>query len=296
MRSEKKILLAFLLNFIFSILECIGGIMTGSVAIVSDAVHDFGDSLSIGTSFLLEKISRKKPDEKYTFGYYRYSVLGSVLQSVILLSGSLLVIYRSVERFFHPAPINYDGMILIGVVGFIVNFAAAYFTKGEGSLNQKAINLHMLEDVLGWAIVLIGACIMRFTNWCFLDPILSIGLAIFILLHVLKSLQSVLNIFLEKTPRGIYLGNIKERLLSLDGVLDVHHLHVWSMDGYKNAATMHIVTDGDIPAIKKKVKEELKTFDISHVTVEVETEGEICDDIHCEASHSHTGCHHHHHH
>lgn len=300
MKTEKNIFIAFILNLCFSVFELFGGIFTGSVAIVSDSIHDLGDALSIGISFAFEKISHKNPDGKHTFGYYRYSVLGSVIQSVILLCGSVLVIYNAVERIIHPEKINYNGMIIIAVFGFIINFFAAYFTSGEGSLNQKAINLHMLEDVLGWAIVLIGAIVMRFTNWYYIDAILSILLAIFILVNSLKSLKTVLDIFLEKTPEDINYDKIKEHLLSIEGVCDIHHLHIWSMDGYSHGATLHVVTDSDFYIIKSKIKEELSEHGISHATVECEKPDEKCDDIDCnvnnhchDSSHSH---HHHHHH
>ena len=296
MKTDKKIFLAFCLNLIFSIVEFIGGAITGSVAVISDSIHDFGDSLSIGISFIFEKLSHKKPDEAHTFGYYRYSVLGSVIQSVILSCGSIIVIYNAVLRIITPQPINYNGMITIAIIGFVINFIAAYFTSGEGSLNQKAINLHMLEDVLGWAIVLIGAVVMKFTNWYYLDALLSIALAVFILINSLKSLKAVLDIFLEKTPNGVSLNEIKEHLLSIDGVVDIHHLHIWSMDGYKNGATLHVVTDGDISIIKKSVKDELSEHGITHSTVECELPDEDCHDALCSAGDTVHHHHHHHHH
>ena len=297
MKSDKKILTAFLLNLFFSIIEFIGGILTGSIAIISDSIHDLGDSLSIGTSYIFERISLKKPDEKYTYGYYRYSVLGSVIQSVILLFGSALVIYNAVNRLINPVPINYNGMIIFAIVGCVVNFIAAYATHGGESLNQKAINLHMLEDVLGWAIVLVGAVVMRFTNWYFLDSVLSIALAIFIIINAMKGLKTVLDIFLEKTPANISVSEITEHLEHIEGVKEIHHFHVWSMDGYKNAATLHVVTDADFSKIKLEIKEELEEHGISHATVECERVNEHCHDAHCEPSaHHHEHGHHRHHH
>lgn len=295
MKSDKKILTAFCLNLFFCIVEFIGGIFTGSIAILSDSIHDLGDSLSIGMSYIFERISRKKPNKKYTYGYYRYSVLGSVIQSVILLFGSALVVYNAINRLINPVPINYNGMIIFAIVGCAVNFIAAYATHGGESLNQKAINLHMLEDVLTWAIVLVGAIVMRFTNWQFLDPVLSIGLAVFIIASSLKSLKTVLDIFLEKTPANIDLTEITEHLESIGGVEEVHHFHVWSMDGYRNSATLHVVTDADFSVIKEKIKEELEEHGISHSTVECEKVGEHCHDTHCEPSvHNHEHGHHHH--
>ena len=296
MKSDKKILIAFCLNLFFSVFEFIGGAITGSIAIISDSIHDLGDSISIGASFIFEKISGKKPDDKYTYGYYRYSVLGSVVQSVILLSGSVMVGYKAILRLINPTTINYNGMIIFGIIGVAVNFIAAYFTSGGKSLNQKAINLHMLEDVFGWIIVLISAIVMKFTDWTFLDAILSIALAIFIIMGALKNLKSVLSIFLERTPDNIDMEEIKKHLLSLNGVKDVHHLHIWSMDGYQNGATLHVVTDEDFSIIKKKIKEELSEHGISHSTVELEKTNEKCHDKHCEPIVSENSHAHHHHH
>ena len=198
--SAARILTAFLLNLCFSVFELIGGIFTGSVAILSDALHDLGDAAGIGCSFFLEKKSRKAPDATHTYGYARYSVLGGLITTVILLAGSCLVICNAVLRLLNPSPIDYNGMLIFAVVGVAVNLAAAIFTRHGESLNQKAVNLHMLEDVLGWIVVLIGALVMRFTDWVFIDPLMSIAVAIFILVHAVGTLREILNLFLEKTP------------------------------------------------------------------------------------------------
>ena len=165
MKTEKNIFIAFILNLIFSVIEIVGGVITGSIAIISDAIHDFGDATSIGASFFLEKKSKLQPDETYTYGYARFSVLGGVITSFILLIGSGLVIYNAVMRIINPIIINYDGMIILAVVGVVINSLATYFTHGGHSINQKAVNLHMLEDVLGWIVILVGAVIMRFTSF-----------------------------------------------------------------------------------------------------------------------------------
>ena len=164
MKTEKNILIAFILNFAFSIFEFLGGIFTGSVAIISDAVHDIGDAASIGISFFLEKKSNQQPNEAYTYGYARYSVLGGIITTVILLLGSVIVISNAISRIISPTEINYNGMIIFAIVGVCVNLCAALFTREGGSLNQRAVNLHMLEDVLGWIVVLIGAIVMHFTG------------------------------------------------------------------------------------------------------------------------------------
>ena len=296
MKTEKNILIAFLLNLFFSVFELVGGIFTGSVAILSDAVHDVGDATSIGLSYFLERKSKKQPDDTYTYGYARYSVIGSVITTVILLVGSVLVAWHAVLRCMSPTEIDYNGMIVFAVVGVAVNFAAALFTREGESLNQRAVNLHMLEDVLGWAVVLVGAVVMRFTDFALLDPILSIGIAVFIFVGALKNLKTVLELFLEKVPHGISVAEIKAHVCEMDGVVGVHHVHVWSMDGEHNYATMHVVCEGDWQGVKERVRAELAEHGITHVTLEPEHPGEHCNAEHCHVEHACTGHHHHHHH
>ena len=296
MKTEKNILIAFLLNLFFSVFELIGGIFTNSIAIISDAVHDFGDSISIGVSYFLEKKSKKKPDNQYTFGYTRYSVLGAIITNTILILGSILVIYNAIERIINPVEINHNGMIIFAIVGAVVNFIAAYATKEGDSLNQKAVNLHMLEDVLGWIVVLIGAIVIKFTNFTLIDPILSILVAIYILSHATKSYKKIFNLFLEKTPEDIEIEELKEHILKIKEVDGIHHIHIWSMDGINNYATMHIVTETkNIKELKQSIKEELNEHGISHSTIEIERKDECCEEEEChikEANHKH---HHHHH-
>lgn len=294
MKMEKNILIAFLLNMSFSIFEFFGGLITNSVSIISDAVHDLGDAISIGVSLLLEKKSKKKADNKYTYGYVRYSVLGGVITTVILMIGSIFVIYNAIQRLFNPVSINYSGMLIFAVIGVILNTLAALITKGGDSINQHSVNLHMLEDVLGWIIVLVGAIIMKFTDISIIDPIMSIGVAVFILINTLKNLKVVLDIFLEKTPKKIDLEQIKEHLCKIDGVDDIHHIHVWSIDGYNNYATMHIVTkEKDTKNLKEEIREELKEHGIVHTILE--TEDEACENIECHIELKNEGHHHLHH-
>lgn len=296
MKTERNIMIAFILNLLFSVFEFVGGLVIGSVAILSDALHDLGDAMSIGVAFFLERKSKRPPDATHSYGYARYSVLGGLITSVILLTGSCLVVYNAVNRIFSPVPINYNGMIVFAVVGVSVNFIAAKLTSHGDSLNQKAVNLHMLEDVLGWAVVLVGAVVMRFTDFWIIDPLLSVGVAVYIFIHAIRNLKEVADLFLERTPNGISIPALKEYLCELDGVLDVHHIHVWSVDGFHHSATLHVRTNGDPHTVKHLVREELHEHGILHATIETETENEPCHDQVCtpvvETGHRH---HHHHH-
>ena len=296
--SAARILTAFLLNLFFSVFELIGGIFTGSVAILSDALHDLGDAAGIGLSFFLERKSRKRPDTTHTYGYARYSVLGGLITTVILLAGSCLVIYNAILRLLNPTPIHYNGMLIFAVVGVAVNLAAAIFTRHGESLNQKAVNLHMLEDVLGWIVVLIGALVMRFTDWVFLDPLMSVGVAVFILIHALKNLKEILDLFLEKTPDGVTVEELSHHLTELAGVVSIHHVHIRSLDGTRHYATLHAVIDGDPAAAKAAIRAELAEHGITHATIETETPDEVCGEVECRVGSNGEPCggHHHHHH
>ena len=296
MKAEKNIFVAFALNLLFSVFEFFGGLFTGSVAIISDATHDLGDAASIGVSYFLEKKSRRRPDEVYTYGYARYSVIGGAITTLILLFGSVLVAYNAVGRLLHPTAIDYNGMILFAVVGVCVNTCAMLFTRGGRSLNQRAVNLHMLEDVLGWGVILVGAVVMRYTDWAFIDPLMSIGVAVWIFLHAWKGFQEILEIFLEKVPRGIHAQEIEAHLCEIEGVKDVHHIHIWSMDGQRHCATLHVVANGDLPVIKGRIRDEFARHGIGHVTVEFEAENEHCSDRECRMDMLPVpSCHHHHH-
>jgi cobalt-zinc-cadmium efflux system protein len=185
-------------------------------------------------------------------------------------------------------------MIIFAIVGACVNLGAALLTRDGDSLNQKAVNLHMLEDVLGWVVVLVGAIVMRFTDFYIIDPLMSIGVAIFILINALKNLKEILDLFLEKTPRDISIDEIAEHICEVEGVLSVHHIHVWSMDGHNNYATMHVVVKGDTHTIKHNIRGELKEHGIGHATLEIETESEHCYEEHCHVDVASSAGHHHH--
>lgn len=297
--SFSNIKFAFFCNLFFSIIEFIGGVFTNSISIISDSIHDLGDALAIFISMVLEKKSRKKPDKNYTFGYLRYSVLGAFFTATILLIGSVLVIYNAILRLINPVEVNYDGMIVLAVIGLIINLIAMFKTFGSNNMNEKVINLHMMEDVLNWGVVLVGSIFMKIFDFSLLDPILSIGIACFILVHVVKNYKSILNIFLEKVPSDVNISKIKKFLVN-EKVVDIHHIHIWSMDGVHNYATFHVVLGDsvkieEIDDIKEEIREKLNKFRIVHSTIEFEKD--CCDEKECKSfeidSHEH---HHHHHH
>lgn len=270
--SSKNILTAFVLNLLFAIVELIGGLITNSVAILSDAIHDFGDSLSLGVTYFLQKKSKKRGDDKYTYGYRRFSLLGSIFISVVLLFGSMVMIKESAYRLFNPQETNASGMILLSVLGIIVNGAAVLRLKRGNSHNEKAVTLHMMEDVLGWGAVFIGSILMFFTGITSIDPILSILIAIWVLYNVYRNLKETLSIMLQQVPENINVNEIESKLSLIKGVDSVHDLHVWSMDGIKNIATLHLIcqTNSNLCTIKQEARKLLERLNINHSTIEIE--------------------------
>ena len=266
MKSERNILVAFILNLAFSVFEFSGGFFCGSVAILSDAIHDVGDAASIGIAYFLERKSKRRADEVYTYGYGRYSVLGGFITAIVLFLSSIIVIFNAVGRILSPVEINYNGMLIFAAFGFVVNFVAVMFTHKGHSINERAISLHLLEDVLGWMVVLIGALVMKFTDISLLDPVMSVAVAIFIIINAAKTAKKAIDLFLEKAPSGVDAKRVEECLEALEGVLSVGHIHIWSFDEKITCATLHITSNTDTNEVKERIRKEMERIGISHVT------------------------------
>jgi cobalt-zinc-cadmium efflux system protein len=273
---------AFWLNTGFAILELAGGLYTNSIAITSDALHDFGDSLALGTAYYFQKKSLKTRDQSFTYGYKRFSLLGAFINSLILIVGSAFILQESIKRLSHPEQADAKGMIVLAVIGLSVNLAAMLKLRKSGSLNERVVSLHFLEDVLGWVAVLIGSVVMLFVNVPILDPILSILIAGFILFNVYSNLRYAFRIFLQGTPLNVDMEEIKKKILEIKGIKDIHAIHTWTMDGTYNIMTLHVVLKkqtsiDDINNIKKEIRHCLHHLNIQHLTIETEFEGDICE-------------------
>lgn len=274
--------IAFFLNLGFTIFEIIGGFYVNSVAIMSDAVHDLGDSLSLGTAWFLEKKSKQKADENFSFGYARFSLLGALINSLVLILGSVFVIYEAFGRILDPEHSDAAGMIVFAIIGITVNGYAAWKMTGGKSLNERVISWHLLEDVLGWTAVLIVAIILNFKDIHYLDPALSLLITAYILWGVLKRLKETLIIFLQGTPQNLDVVEIEKELLTIENVQSLHHTHIWSLEGEHHVFSTHLKLKeishfNQITRAKKQAKEILKAYHFSHYTIETELDNETCD-------------------
>lgn len=273
---------AFVLNLLFTIIEFIGGALTNSVAILADAVHDLGDTFAIGSALFLENYSEKGRSKTFSFGYKRLSPLSALINSIILLVGSIIIVYESIPRLLSPEPVQAEGMLYLAMLGVLMNGAAVLRLKrGGNSINQRTVMLHLMEDALGWVAVLIGSGVMLLTDWVIIDPILSIGIALFILWNAFRNLRKVLMIFLQATPENVDIEHIRQTLRSIDEVIDIHDTHLWTMDGQYHILSVHLVVEEDkrlneLADLRTKVQQQLSHYQINHVTIQFEVVGEKC--------------------
>ncbi|MGZ3782050.1 MAG: cation diffusion facilitator family transporter [Pseudobdellovibrionaceae bacterium] len=275
--------LALALNFSFACIELVGGIYTNSVAILSDALHDFGDAIAVGFAIFLETLSHKKSDHSYSYGYRRFSTLGAVITGLVLIAGSVFILIAAIPRLLNPQQPHTDGMIVLAILGVIVNGFAAFRVSKGVSLNERMIMWHMIEDVLGWTLVLIGAVIMKFFNLPQLDAGLAIVLAFWILYNVFKNLGAALKVFLMATPGHIPMAEVEAAIVKLDKVEGVHHGHLWSLDGETHIYTAHVVLNSgssiaDMENVKHEVKKLVEGYRIVEATIETELSGMPCRD------------------
>lgn len=273
---------AFFLNLGFTIVEFIGGFYVNSVAIISDAIHDLGDCLSLGISWYFQKISHRGRTPTFSYGYKRFSVLSAILNSVVLLVGSIFILLETIPRLLVPEQPETTGMMILAVLGVIVNGAAVLKTRKGKTANERVISLHLLEDVLGWVAVLIGSIVMNFFNIPILDPILSLIIAGYILFNVFSNLKNSIKIILQSIPPDVNTVDLENQLQKIEHVEKVHDMHTWTMDGDYHVMTVHLVLDEDVDLdtgaiIKSKARDILKAGEIDHVTIELESPDEHCD-------------------
>ena len=279
--SDDNLKTAFLLNLVFTIIEVIGGVYTNSIAILSDALHDGGDCLSLGASWYFQKKSKQGANPRFTYGYERFSVLGALITGTVLLAGMVVILFRAIPRLADPEPVRANGMIALAVLGVLVNGFAAWRASRGSSMNEAVVSWHLLEDVLGWIAVLLGAIAMQIWDIPIIDPLLSIGISIFILVNVARNLWRVAKVFLQHSPEEFEVEVFQKEIGQFEGVSSLHHLHCWSLDGESHVLTLHLLMEADVSRegilrVKRRVKELLSEYPFKHIAMEFELEGEGC--------------------
>ena len=270
---------AFFLNLVFTLFEIVGGVYTNSLAILSDALHDLGDSFSLGMSWYLEHHSHKASDDHYSYGYRRFSLLAALINTVILIIGSLFILAEAIPRLLNPQHSNARGMAVLAVIGIAVNGLAVLRVRGSQSLNAQMIAWHLLEDVLGWVAVLIVSISLMVTDIYILDPLLSILISLYVLYNVFKNLRKTMALFLQAVPDAVDLPEVEHALAAIPQVCSVHHTHVWSLDGEHHVLTTHLVVDpdatkDDMIRIKQAAAGITAGMSLEHATIELEFEAD----------------------
>ncbi|MCT4600011.1 MAG: cation diffusion facilitator family transporter [Marinifilaceae bacterium] len=278
--GTKNITIAFILNAIFVVIEIVGGLLTNSIAILSDALHDFGDCISLGITWGLQKKSQKGRDANYSYGYKRFSLLGSIFLGGILSISSVIVMVEAVGRILNPEAVDARGMLWLAIIGVFINGLAAFRLSKGNSISQRAVYLHIMEDVLGWIAVLVSSVVMMYWKLPILDSILSIAISTWVLYNVYKNLRRTFAVLLQAIPKDVNVSLLEKEIKGIEGVVDIHDVHIWSLDGESHVMSLHLVLD-DISQIqkvdiKKKVKALSLKFNIVHITNEIEFVGEEC--------------------
>lgn len=281
---EKNVGFAASLNILFTVIELIGGLLTNSLALLADALHDFVDSSALIIAWLAEKKAKQPATSKMTFGYRRLSLLSATFTIIVLVSGSLFVLTQAIPRLISPEPVNAEGMFFIAVIGVTINGLGYFRLKKGMSQSEKVLSWHLLEDILGWVVLLTGSIIMKFWNKPVIDPIMTIGFTVFVLWGVSKNAKEIFNLLLEGVPEYIDVDEIKKSILSVEGVKMVHDLHIWSLEGETDLLTAHVVVEDKYlqtpDKMRQAIKSKLEKHHIEHSTLELESEG-LCSATEC---------------
>ena len=277
--SDRSLIVAVSINILLTVFQILGGIISGSLALIADALHNLSDAASLGIAIFARKISRKPADQSKTFGYKRAEVVAALINLTILVVISLYLLYEAIWRFFDP--VNISGWVLVIVAGaaLVIDMVTALITLrlSENNMNMKAAFLHNLSDALASLAVIVAGTLIIFYQWFWVDTLLTLILSVFILYQGLAMLPKTIHLLMEGTPEDIDFDVIKKSLLSLKGVDDIHHVHVWSLDEETIALEAHVVanieTFDDMESIKTTIKKKLSDeFNIQHSTLEFEHE------------------------
>ncbi len=277
-----------LLNLLFVIVESGFGFASNSVGLLSDAGHNLSDTISLLLAFLAFRLSKVAPNKKYTYGLSKSTILVSLINACILLIAIGMIVMESIRKFKNPQPIDENTMIWVAAVGILINFGTAMlFNKDrKRDLNVKGAFIHMAMDALVSVGVVVSGIIIKYTGWYVIDPILGLVIAVIIFITTWDLLRQSIRLSLDGVPEDIDIDKIRKLVEDTDGVMGIHHLHIWAIGTSENALTTHITIsdNADEGKIKKEIKQKLKANGIDHATIETEPKGYICDDDHCECN------------
>lgn len=272
-KSAKNISFAFFLNIIFMVIVTIGAIFTNSMAILADLLHGLSDTFALGFSWFFQRFSEKKEDEKFTYGYRRFSLLGAIITSTIIILGSIYVFFESIDRLFAPVTPHAEGMILVAIFAIILKTASVLKLRSSKTLNEQAVSIHLIGDLLGWIVLLGVGITLLFYNIPDLDVFLSIAITIWMVYNLAKTLFFSFKILLLRAPEKINQSKLKSEILSIEGIDDIVKFYLWSIDDQKNILTVKIhLTDDLKVSDTEKIKEAIDNLCLLHGIEEINIE------------------------
>jgi cobalt-zinc-cadmium efflux system protein len=265
------------LNLLFVLAEAIAGLYINSLSLLSDAGHNLADVAGLALSLIAYRMAKVTPTGKYTYGYRKTTILVALFNSVLLLISIGIIGYEAIHRLLNPGPLPGFAIALVAGIGIIINGGTAllFLRDRNKDINIKSAYLHMLSDAMVSLALVIGGIVIYYTGWYWVDPVLGIIVALIILKSTWGLLRSSLRLSLDAVPENVDLDKIRENVLRLDGVKDIHHIHAWGLSTTTNALTAHIVLNddaniGEMEKIKKAIKHELEHLNIQHATLEFE--------------------------
>ena len=272
-KAGENLAFVFFMNLAFNIIVIAGGLATNSMAILADCIHDMSDTISIAFAWFLERISQKDSSDKYSYGYQRFSILGAVITSVFVIIMAFVILQEAIPRIFHPEGVDAGGMLVVALIGLVFKSISVHrLHKGE-TFNEKAIFFHQLGDVFEWVAILILSLVLMFWEGApYLDPFVSIGIALWLIFNLGRNLIKAVQVLLQKTPDYFDVDEFKTQILAIDGVNAIDDFHIWSLDGIDSVMTLKVDVDfgKDVAEIKREIYAISGKYHVVDITIEFE--------------------------
>lgn len=270
-KAGQNLAFVFFMNLTFNIIVIVGGLATNSMAILADCIHDLSDTISIALAWTLEKVSQKDSNEKYSYGYQRFSILGAVIISVFVIVMAFVILSEAIPLLFSPEDVDAEGMLLVAIVGIIFKSVSVYRLHGGETFNEKAILFHQLGDVFEWVTILVLSIVLMFWKGApYLDPFVSIGIALWLIFNLGRNLYKSLEVLLQKTPDNFDIEEFKSQIMAIDGIMAIENFHIWSLDGIDSVMTLKVKADfgKNAEEIKEEIHDISKEYHIVDITIE----------------------------
>ncbi|MDP3461588.1 MAG: cation diffusion facilitator family transporter [Bacteroidales bacterium] len=277
-RESRNLFITVFLNIIIAVAELIGGLLSNSLALISDAIHNLSDGIAMLITYVTVKVSKRQNNQRKTFGYKRIQILAALFNALTLIAICIFLIFEAYKRFIQPEEIDSIPMLFVAAIGLVANLAGVFLLKDfkSGNINIKAAYLHLIGDTLSSVAVIVGGILIYFYNIYWVDPLVTVLISVYIIRETYHVLSETYNILMQAVPAGIDLEAVRQEIIAIEGIKDLHHVHVWSLTDHEVHFEGHLELSADMPIsdaqlITEKAREKLKNiFDIQHITLQLE--------------------------